>query len=118
MSVDNETMDTRPVDVTVEQAAEAYLSPSYILSLVVFLALLPAFWISRYTPSGAQIASGIIGAAFVAYWPTMIKDPYGLFHLTLNKLPREDPSVPPQTEWLNMGFWRVSDATYPPSTMN
>ena len=34
-------------------------------------------------------------------------DPYGLFHLTLNKLPSESPNSPPQTEWLNMGYWKV-----------
>ena len=35
------------------------------------------------------------------------KDPYGLFHLSLNKLPFEDPNSPPQTEWLNLGYWKV-----------
>lgn len=35
------------------------------------------------------------------------KDPYGLFHLTLNKLPSQDPKLPPATEWLNMGYWKV-----------
>ena len=35
------------------------------------------------------------------------KDPYGLFHLSLNKLPFEDPNSPPETEWLNMGYWKV-----------
>jgi len=34
-------------------------------------------------------------------------DPYGLFHLSLNKLPDEDPNAPPKTEWLNMGYWKV-----------
>ena len=34
-------------------------------------------------------------------------DPYGLFHLTLNKLPSESPNSPPLTEWLNMGYWKV-----------
>jgi hypothetical protein len=32
-------------------------------------------------------------------------DPYGLFHLSLNKRPGEDTE--PLTEWLNMGFWKV-----------
>ncbi|KAF8912719.1 hypothetical protein CPB84DRAFT_1742213 [Gymnopilus junonius] len=35
-------------------------------------------------------------------------DPYGLFHLTLNRLPSQDPSLPPKTEWLNMGYWKCS----------
>jgi len=39
-------------------------------------------------------------------WSKMAADPYGLFHLSLNKLPGEDPNIPPETEWLNMGFWR------------
>ncbi|KAJ7103470.1 S-adenosyl-L-methionine-dependent methyltransferase [Mycena belliarum] len=30
-------------------------------------------------------------------------DPYGEFHLALNKLPGEGD---PQTEWLNMGYWK------------
>jgi len=34
-------------------------------------------------------------------------DPYGLFHLSLNKLPFEDPNSLPATEWLNMGYWKV-----------
>ncbi|KAF8807460.1 S-adenosyl-L-methionine-dependent methyltransferase [Phlegmacium glaucopus] len=33
-------------------------------------------------------------------------DPYGLFHLSLNKLPFEDPNSLPATEWLNMGYWK------------
>ncbi|KAF8168043.1 hypothetical protein B0H34DRAFT_792700 [Crassisporium funariophilum] len=33
-------------------------------------------------------------------------DPYGLFHLALNKLPEDDPDSPPATEWLNMGYWK------------
>jgi len=39
---------------------------------------------------------------------TRSSDPYGLFHLTLNKLPSHDPNQPPDTEWLNMGCWKVS----------
>lgn len=34
-------------------------------------------------------------------------DPYGLFHLSLNKLPFEDPNSLPETEWLNLGYWKV-----------
>jgi hypothetical protein len=36
-------------------------------------------------------------------------DPYGLFHLSLNKLPGESPEADPKTEWLNMGYWKVGD---------
>jgi hypothetical protein len=35
-------------------------------------------------------------------------DPYGSFHLSLNKLPGESPHADPRTEWLNMGYWKVS----------
>jgi hypothetical protein len=40
-------------------------------------------------------------------WPRKTSDPYGLFHLSLNRQPHDDPRVPPKTEWLNMGFWKV-----------
>jgi hypothetical protein len=43
-------------------------------------------------------------------------DPYGLFHLTLNKLPSESPNSPPLTEWLNMGYWKVGHVP-PPNFM-
>ncbi|KAJ3787984.1 S-adenosyl-L-methionine-dependent methyltransferase [Lentinula aff. detonsa] len=33
-------------------------------------------------------------------------DPYGLFHLSLNKRPGEDENDSPKTEWLNMGYWK------------
>jgi hypothetical protein len=33
---------------------------------------------------------------------------YGLFHLALNRKPGDSKSEPPSTEWLNMGYWRVS----------
>ncbi|KZP31286.1 S-adenosyl-L-methionine-dependent methyltransferase, partial [Athelia psychrophila] len=36
-------------------------------------------------------------------------DPYGLFHLSLNKLLGEDPNADPTTEWLNMGYWQNTD---------
>ncbi|KAJ4000992.1 S-adenosyl-L-methionine-dependent methyltransferase [Lentinula boryana] len=35
-------------------------------------------------------------------------DPYGLFHLSLNKRPGEDENDLPKTEWLNMGYWKVN----------
>ncbi|KAF9056226.1 S-adenosyl-L-methionine-dependent methyltransferase [Panaeolus papilionaceus] len=44
--------------------------------------------------------------AVAAFWFSIRKsDPYGLFHLELNKLPSDDPHSPPPTEWLNMGLW-------------
>ncbi|KAL0072036.1 hypothetical protein AAF712_000959 [Marasmius tenuissimus] len=33
-------------------------------------------------------------------------DPYNLFHLSLNRLPEEDKTAAPKTEWLNMGLWK------------
>ena len=33
--------------------------------------------------------------------------PYGLWHLSLNKLPGESDEELPKTEWLNMGYWKV-----------
>jgi hypothetical protein len=32
-------------------------------------------------------------------------DPYGTSHLSFNRVPGSPD--PPQTEWLNMGFWKV-----------
>jgi hypothetical protein len=40
-------------------------------------------------------------------WTMLSMDPYGLFHLSLNKLPEEDLESDPRTEWLNMGYWKV-----------
>ncbi|KAJ3737171.1 S-adenosyl-L-methionine-dependent methyltransferase [Lentinula guzmanii] len=37
-------------------------------------------------------------------------DPYGLFHLSLNKRSGEDENDSPKTEWLNMGYWKVNIA--------
>ncbi|KAJ7492559.1 S-adenosyl-L-methionine-dependent methyltransferase [Mycena latifolia] len=36
-------------------------------------------------------------------------DPYGEFHLALNKLPTDDDEALPRTEWLNMGYWKDTD---------
>lgn len=37
------------------------------------------------------------------------QDPYhDEFHLSLNALPSLTPGQRPTTEWLNMGFWKVS----------
>lgn len=36
---------------------------------------------------------------------------YGLFHLSLNKDPGQPSDTDPRTEWLNMGYWKVTDAT-------
>ncbi|KAL1697328.1 S-adenosyl-L-methionine-dependent methyltransferase [Schizophyllum commune] len=33
-------------------------------------------------------------------------DPYGLFHLALNRRTGDPTNVDPKTEWLNMGYWK------------
>jgi hypothetical protein len=81
--------------------------PSPILSLLLML-------------SGTVYTGYLINNSFyltcmgflvaIAFWLHMqrhFNDPYGLFHLPLNKLPFEDPKFPPETEWLNMGHWKV-----------
>lgn len=37
-------------------------------------------------------------------------DPYGTFHLALNVRPEDESKGQkvPKTEWLNMGYWKVS----------
>lgn len=37
---------------------------------------------------------------------------YGLFHLALNRQPGEPQDKPPSTEWLNMGYWKVTSPQY------
>jgi len=37
---------------------------------------------------------------------TKSKDPYDLFHPTLNKRPGYQSKIP-STEWLNIGYWKV-----------
>jgi hypothetical protein len=40
-------------------------------------------------------------------------EPYGLFHLDMNKLPGAGGISIPQTEWLNMGYWKVLVKPFP-----
>jgi len=106
-------MEIRSIDTSVEPVPSSP-PPSHILPFIFVLLLL--FCVRAYNPGGIQLSAAIIGIAFSAYWLTMTKDPYGLFHLTLNRLPGDDPGIPPQTEWLNMGFWQVGCTPYPLST--
>ncbi|KAL0951106.1 hypothetical protein HGRIS_007843 [Hohenbuehelia grisea] len=62
----------------------------YLQSNPVYLACLAVF---------AAVSISFMGTGSKA-------DPYGLFHLALNKRPGEDPGLPPPTEWLNMGYWK------------
>ncbi|KAL0580388.1 hypothetical protein V5O48_001633 [Marasmius crinis-equi] len=50
----------------------------------------------------------LVALLAISLWMyTKSSDPYDLFHLSLNRLPGEDDSAPPKTEWLNMGYWKV-----------
>lgn len=55
-------------------------------------------------------ASAFLGLALVLVLAikSLTSDPYGTFHLGLNKLPSDEADDrPPKTEWLNMGYWKV-----------
>ncbi|TFK41101.1 hypothetical protein BDQ12DRAFT_424626 [Crucibulum laeve] len=52
----------------------------------------------------------LCGVLLVALVRIRSSDPYGLFHLSLNRLPHEDLNTQPRTEWLNMGYWKNTDA--------
>lgn len=50
------------------------------------------------------ILASVVFAGFYVYFSRRHGEPYGTFHVRLNKvLGGPDP---PQTEWLNMGFWK------------
>jgi len=66
--------------------------------------MLGALWTEHYVALVTAIFVLIISLA-IYMKPS---DPYGLFHLSLNKLPGESPDTDPRTEWLNMGYWKVS----------
>lgn len=73
---------------------DPHLQPSVVLTaFVLLLTPLVLVWYKVETHTGHS-------------------DPYGLFHLTLNRLPSQDPSSPPETEWLNMGYWKVCACPY------
>lgn len=61
--------------------------------------------------SGVHALSSVLvicGPVAMYFLPSRTSnDPYGLFHLSLNTTPQDDPNGPPRTEWLNMGFWKV-----------
>ncbi|THH17000.1 hypothetical protein EW146_g3738 [Bondarzewia mesenterica] len=47
----------------------------------------------------------ILLAVAVYYVTKNGSDPYGNFHVSLNKIPGDEG--PPRTEWLNMGYWKL-----------
>ncbi|KAI9460952.1 S-adenosyl-L-methionine-dependent methyltransferase [Lactarius psammicola] len=52
----------------------------------------------------ATILALVVLAGFRAYFSRRTSDPYGTFHIQFNKVQGGPDS--PQTEWLNMGFWK------------
>ncbi|KAG5220812.1 Snare domain containing protein [Salix suchowensis] len=51
------------------------------------------------------LVSILLPVLSLLYWLSKTsKDPYDLFHLSLNQIGDDEP---PKTEWLNMGFWRL-----------
>ncbi|KAF8271467.1 hypothetical protein EI94DRAFT_1657557 [Lactarius quietus] len=52
----------------------------------------------------ATILASLVFAVFFAYFSRRTTDPYGTFHIPFNKV--SGGPDPPQTEWLNMGFWK------------
>ncbi|KNZ71413.1 hypothetical protein J132_09867 [Termitomyces sp. J132] len=70
------------------------------------LALMAAIILCLFSACTIPISLVTVGMLSFLYWSTTARDPYGLFHLSLNKLPGEDIDSSPKTEWLNMGFWK------------
>ena len=60
------------------------------------------------TPQKALIFLTLLLAVVLAF-QMRSADPYGLFHLSLNE---SNANSFPVTEWLNMGYWRVSAARF------
>jgi len=56
-----------------------------------------------FTALGIFMGLSLLGLLRFA---TGSKDPYNLFHLTLNKRPGDQSKVP-STEWLNIEYWKV-----------
>lgn len=50
------------------------------------------------------LLAAVFALILVLWMAKRSSDPYGEFHLGLNKLPGDDM---PRTEWLNMGYWKV-----------
>ncbi|KAF8078561.1 S-adenosyl-L-methionine-dependent methyltransferase [Lyophyllum atratum] len=84
---------------------------SALRQLSFTVVVMTAFTLCYLWPSSIGVLSYVTLAAMlsVVYWSKTATDPYGLFHLSLNKLPGESVDIPPKTEWLNMGFWQDTD---------
>jgi hypothetical protein len=74
------------------------------------LAIIPSVLVAIRYPGfhyTYQLAIASIALSVALWFLTRARDPYGLFHLSLNKLPSDNPEASPRTEWLNMGYWKA-----------
>lgn len=81
----------------------------YTLLFIFLILLLALKVIPVMNQSFAFTALGIfMGLALLGLlkFAAQSKDPYDLFHLTLNKRPGDQSTIP-STEWLNVGYWKV-----------
>lgn len=54
----------------------------------------------------------IFALSFMVLFRVTMRDPYGLYHLALNREPGENRNLTPKTEWLNQGYWK-STTSFP-----
>lgn len=54
-------------------------------------------------------AGNFIGIILIIFGFVSSNDPYGMYHIGLNVHPGDDPRTAPETEWLNMGYWKVNN---------
>jgi hypothetical protein len=81
-----------------------------ILKFFVVLFLLKISATSTY-PILLRCFSSIVAVYLMFGWKQGSKsEPYGSFHIELNRLPGSPKDVAPETEWLNMGYWKVRRA--------
>lgn len=76
------------------------------------ISILVLIWVALYSAGYDARWLALVGGASVVLYLLLRgskpghSEPYGSFHLGLNVRPGMDRS-PPQTEWLNMGYWKV-----------
>lgn len=81
-----------------------------ITLLSALLLILGLLYAGRIRTIEAILSFSALGIACAVYFICgMSSDPYGTFHLALNRLPGDPPEGDPRTEWLNMGYWRDAD---------
>ncbi|EIN13682.1 S-adenosyl-L-methionine-dependent methyltransferase [Punctularia strigosozonata HHB-11173 SS5] len=74
--------------------------------LILTACILPVYILPVTGPAYTLAALFVMGSSFAMY--SKARDPYGTFHITLNVRPG-DGQNPPDTEWLNMGYWVDTD---------